>query len=222
MVQTRTTDSGKNGLLDARGRARLPGTALPLPECTSDRSGVRDRSGGGARSNPGPARVGRAGDGHALMSIGTRSRRLDPTTRPSSASTVAHKGKPPHPDPADHGRHRAADAGCREIWGFPKKLAAIAFRRERDMIFGTLERAGRHQAGERHRPPRAAAEAGAARGDRRQSAHHSRGRRQSERAAGRRDRRGRRPRRRYTMLGREPDRSPSPSIRRWILGIASR
>lgn len=28
----------------------------------------------------------------------------------------------------------------REIWGFPKKLAAIGFKRERDMIFGTLER----------------------------------------------------------------------------------
>jgi len=30
--------------------------------------------------------------------------------------------------------------GGREIWGFPKKLAAIEFRSERDMIFGTLER----------------------------------------------------------------------------------
>src|SRR6202008_856830 len=28
----------------------------------------------------------------------------------------------------------------REIWGFPKKLAAIGFNSERDMIFGTLER----------------------------------------------------------------------------------
>lgn len=28
----------------------------------------------------------------------------------------------------------------REIWGFPKKLAAIDFRSERDMIYGTLER----------------------------------------------------------------------------------
>ena len=28
----------------------------------------------------------------------------------------------------------------REIWGFPKKLAAIGFRSERDMIYGTLER----------------------------------------------------------------------------------
>ena len=28
----------------------------------------------------------------------------------------------------------------REIWGFPKKLAMIGFKRERDMIFGTLER----------------------------------------------------------------------------------
>lgn len=28
----------------------------------------------------------------------------------------------------------------REIWGFPKKLAAIDFKSERDMIFGTLER----------------------------------------------------------------------------------
>lgn len=28
----------------------------------------------------------------------------------------------------------------REIWGFPKKLATIGFKRERDMIHGTLER----------------------------------------------------------------------------------
>jgi len=28
----------------------------------------------------------------------------------------------------------------REIWGFPKKLASISFRSERDMIYGTLER----------------------------------------------------------------------------------
>ena len=28
----------------------------------------------------------------------------------------------------------------REIWGFPKKLAQIEFRQERDMIYGTLER----------------------------------------------------------------------------------
>jgi acetoacetate decarboxylase len=28
----------------------------------------------------------------------------------------------------------------REIWGFPKKLATIGFKRERDMIYGTLER----------------------------------------------------------------------------------
>lgn len=28
----------------------------------------------------------------------------------------------------------------REIWGFPKKMASIGFHRERDMIFGTLER----------------------------------------------------------------------------------
>lgn len=28
----------------------------------------------------------------------------------------------------------------REIWGFPKKLAAIEFKSERDMIYGTLER----------------------------------------------------------------------------------
>lgn len=28
----------------------------------------------------------------------------------------------------------------REIWGFPKKLATIGFRRERDMVYGTLER----------------------------------------------------------------------------------
>jgi acetoacetate decarboxylase len=28
----------------------------------------------------------------------------------------------------------------REIWGFPKKLAQIDFRQERDMIYGTLER----------------------------------------------------------------------------------
>jgi acetoacetate decarboxylase len=28
----------------------------------------------------------------------------------------------------------------REIWGFPKKLASIDFKLERDMIFGTLER----------------------------------------------------------------------------------
>lgn len=28
----------------------------------------------------------------------------------------------------------------REIWGYPKKLAAIDFRSERDMIYGTLER----------------------------------------------------------------------------------
>ena len=28
----------------------------------------------------------------------------------------------------------------REIWGYPKKLAAIDFRHERDMIYGTLER----------------------------------------------------------------------------------
>src|SRR5258707_14077275 len=28
----------------------------------------------------------------------------------------------------------------REIWGFPKKLAQIEFKSERDMIYGTLER----------------------------------------------------------------------------------
>jgi|SRR6266576_1167623 len=28
----------------------------------------------------------------------------------------------------------------REIWGFPKKLAAIDFKSERNMIYGTLER----------------------------------------------------------------------------------
>lgn len=28
----------------------------------------------------------------------------------------------------------------REIWGFPKKFAAIDFKTDRDMIFGTLER----------------------------------------------------------------------------------
>jgi acetoacetate decarboxylase len=30
--------------------------------------------------------------------------------------------------------------GGREIWGFPKKLAAIEFKSERDMLYGTLER----------------------------------------------------------------------------------
>jgi acetoacetate decarboxylase len=30
--------------------------------------------------------------------------------------------------------------GGREIWGFPKKLAAIEFRSERDMFYGTIER----------------------------------------------------------------------------------
>jgi acetoacetate decarboxylase len=31
-------------------------------------------------------------------------------------------------------------AGGRELWGFPKKLATISFGRERDMIYGAVER----------------------------------------------------------------------------------
>ena len=43
--------------------------------------------------------------------------------------------------------------GGREIWGFPKKLAAIEFKSERDMLFGTLERpAGVRLAGAVVRP----------------------------------------------------------------------
>jgi acetoacetate decarboxylase len=50
--------------------------------------------------------------------------------------------------------------GGREIWGFPKKLATIAFRSERDMIFGTLERpAGVRLASAIVRPERPAAPA---------------------------------------------------------------
>ena len=43
----------------------------------------------------------------------------------------------------------------REIWGFPKKLAQIEFKQERDMIFATLERpAGIRLASEIVRPER--------------------------------------------------------------------
>jgi acetoacetate decarboxylase len=45
----------------------------------------------------------------------------------------------------------------REIWGFPKKLAQIEIRQERDMIYGTLERpAGVRLASEIVRPERPA------------------------------------------------------------------
>jgi acetoacetate decarboxylase len=45
----------------------------------------------------------------------------------------------------------------REIWGFPKKLASIEFRAERDMLYGTLERpAGVRLAGAVMRPERPA------------------------------------------------------------------
>jgi acetoacetate decarboxylase len=33
----------------------------------------------------------------------------------------------------------------RELWGFPKKLATIGLKRDRDMIFGTLERPAGHR-----------------------------------------------------------------------------
>lgn len=53
--------------------------------------------------------------------------------------------------------------GGREIWGFPKKLAAIGFQSERDMIFGTLERpAGLRLASAVVRPERPAAQVHAA------------------------------------------------------------
>jgi len=46
----------------------------------------------------------------------------------------------------------------REIWGFPKKLAQIEFKNDRDMIYGTLERpAGIRLAGAIVRPERPAA-----------------------------------------------------------------
>jgi acetoacetate decarboxylase len=46
----------------------------------------------------------------------------------------------------------------REIWGFPKKLAQIEFKNERDMIFATLERpAGLRLASAIVRPERPAA-----------------------------------------------------------------
>lgn len=53
---------------------------------------------------------------------------------------VEHKGRP-----LTYIAHIAVTTeppmlGGREIWGYPKKLAAIDFKLERDMIYGTLER----------------------------------------------------------------------------------
>jgi|YelNatPaOPRAMG01_1025707.scaffolds.fasta_scaffold08098_6 acetoacetate decarboxylase len=53
---------------------------------------------------------------------------------------VEHKGRP-----LNYIMHIAVTTeppmlGGREIWGYPKKLAAISLSTERDMIFGTLER----------------------------------------------------------------------------------
>jgi acetoacetate decarboxylase len=53
---------------------------------------------------------------------------------------VAHKGKPLTLIQQIMVDTEPPMLAGREIWGFPKKLATIAFRRERDMIFGTLER----------------------------------------------------------------------------------
>jgi len=53
--------------------------------------------------------------------------------------------------------------GGREIWGFPKKLAAIEFKSERDLLFGTLERpAGIRLASAVVRPERPAPQSGGA------------------------------------------------------------
>src|SRR5580692_945934 len=53
---------------------------------------------------------------------------------------VEHRGKP-----HTYIQHIVVDTeppmlAGREIWGFPKKLATIEFKAERDMIFGTMER----------------------------------------------------------------------------------
>ena len=48
--------------------------------------------------------------------------------------------------------------GGREIWGFPKKLATINFRSERDMFFGDLGAPGRNSARKRDRASRASRE----------------------------------------------------------------
>jgi acetoacetate decarboxylase len=70
---------------------------------------------------------------------------------------VEHKGRP-----MNYVMHIAVTTeppmlGGREIYGFPKKLAQIEFKSERDMIYGTLERpAGFRLAGAIVRPERPA------------------------------------------------------------------
>ncbi len=64
---------------------------------------------------------------------------------------VEHKGRP-----MNYIMHIAVTTeppmlAGREIWGFPKKLAQIEFKNDRDMIYGTLERPGRHPPRQRDR-----------------------------------------------------------------------